>query len=167
MALRPPVGDLRQIGDVGRATATLVRNARASGRHESFFDALERQGMSLADADERARQIQRIGHIYAGTAAVAFVLIALAPFSSVPLAQFMGALAVMVMSGAKALVAYFRVAQVHDRQLYGFVSWVRGKREEVEAAPERTDLDPTSGPVDATLEELRRIAESRSGEDGR
>lgn len=126
---RPPVGDLRQIGDVGRATAALVRSVHAKGRHESFFEALDRQGLTLADADERGRQIRRMGHIYAGTAAVALLLIAGSPFSSVPLAQFLGAFAVMVMSGAKALVSYFRVGQIHDRELYGFVSWLRGKRE--------------------------------------
>ena len=32
-----------------------------------------------------------------------------------------------------ALVAYFRVAQIRDRALYGFVSWLRGVREADEA----------------------------------
>ena len=137
-----PFGDLRQVGDVGRATASLVRQAHTPGRYETFHDAMERLGLTLADADERAVQLRRMGRIYAGTAAIALLLIALAPLSSVPLAQFLGAFAVMVMSGANALVAYFRVAQIRDRALYGFVSWLRGVREADETEPSLGEPTP-------------------------
>lgn len=144
--VKPPVGDLRQIGEVGRATAAMVSKVHTKGRHESFFDALARQGLTLDDADARAVQIRRMGRIYAGTAVVALVLIACSPFSSVPLAQFLGSLAVMVMSGTKGLVSYFRVSQIRDRELYGFVEWLRGVRATTEAGAAPAPAPPVVTP---------------------
>lgn len=127
VTLLPPVGDFRQVGEIGRATAALVRKVHSPGRNERFYEALERQGLTLADADARGRDIRRMGHIYAGTSGVALLLIALSPFTASPIAQFVGGFAVMTMAGAKAAVAYFRVSQIRDRELYGFVGWLRGK----------------------------------------
>lgn len=122
-----PLGDLSQLGQVGRRVSTMTRELHQPGRHESFMVALDRQGLTLADADERAREIRRMGWIYAGTATVALVLIALAPFMSAPLGQFFGAMGVLALCGARAVVSFFRVSQIRDRELYGFWSWVRGR----------------------------------------
>ena len=125
-ALLPPVADFSDVGGVSKSVIGMVKSARRQGRVERFHDALARQGLSVEEADERAVQIRRMGRIYVGSAVVALLLVMHSPFSSVPLAQFLSALGVMAFTATRGAIAYFRVAQIRDRELYGFMDWVRG-----------------------------------------
>ena len=67
-----------------------------------------------------------MGWIYTCSAFVALLLIAAAPFMSAPVTQFVSALGVLLLCGARAAVAFFRAAQIRARELFGFWAWVRG-----------------------------------------
>lgn len=120
-----PMDDARQVtGATKGAFRRLITGVR-SEREESFEQARLRLGWSENDIQEFIAYRKKESTIYLGLTLIAFLFACGAPYSSSPLAHLVTSLAVMVMVGARLLVANFRLTQLRCRALYSFREYLR------------------------------------------
>lgn len=93
-------------------------------REESFSEAVSRLHLTENDLDARRRYLHALSVLFGLMAVVAGVFLALVPWSPSPINQGLMSLGVLVLSASRFLVTRFRVAQIRERRLFDFKTWL-------------------------------------------
>ncbi|OWQ61285.1 hypothetical protein CEE58_15765 [Stenotrophomonas maltophilia] len=122
------IGDVS--GEVQRAKRVysmlrdmLLRPAGAS-RHETFEQAVTRLALTSEDLTLQERALRRRDKVFVCTSVAAFCLIVVSPMSPRPLSQFAISVSLFAMCVCKSLVCRYRVAQIQNRELFSFRTWL-------------------------------------------
>lgn len=93
-------------------------------REESFSEAVSRLRLSDEDLKARSRYLHALSILFGLMAVVAGFFLALVPWSPSPINHALMSLGVFALSATRFLVARFRVAQIRERRLFDFKSWL-------------------------------------------
>lgn len=118
-------GDLREARQNARRIYSLLKSFTGrTYREESFSEAVSRLRLSEKDLDARCRHLHALSVLFGLMAIVAGVFLALVPWSPSPINHSLMSFGVFALSISRFLVTRFRVAQIRERRLFSFKSWL-------------------------------------------
>lgn len=118
-------GDWREARQNAKRIYSLLKSLTGrTYREESFSEAVTRLRLSEEDLDARCRHLHALSVLFGLMAIVAGVFLALVPWSPSPINHGLMSFGVLALSVSRYLVTRFRVAQIRERKLFGFKSWL-------------------------------------------